>query len=101
MTAFYVLASSHVVKNETVYVAQIVPILITSPSGLECPKGFNDIAHRVKLRIVACFENALWLVDFYGGISFYTPLELPFDKLLVEDPSFSFDESQNKCVDAP
>jgi hypothetical protein len=33
------------------------------------------------LRIVACFENALWLVDFYGGVFFDTPLELPFDEL--------------------
>jgi len=53
------------------------------------------------MRIVACSENALWLIGFYGGILFYTPLELPFDELLVEDPSLSFGESQNKWVDTP
>jgi hypothetical protein len=62
---------------------------------LERPQSFNDIALRVKLCIVTCFENALRFVEFYGGIFSYPPLEFPLDKLLGENVSFSIDETSS------
>ncbi len=101
MTAFNVLASSHVVKNKHFMWRKLYQFKSPAFNGLECPESFNNIPPRVKLRIVACFENAFRLVDFYGGIFFYTPLELSFDKLLAEVRGFSFDEPHHESVDAP
>jgi hypothetical protein len=40
---------------------------------------------RVKLSIIPCLEDAIGFVGLYGGIFFYAPLKLSFDKLLIDD----------------
>lgn len=68
----------------------IILIKITGPDELERPKAFDNVAPRVKPRVVVRLEDTLWFIKLHGGILFYPVLELAVDKLLAGNLSVSY-----------